>query len=48
MHYNDFEMKTWRTRTVETYKKYLNRPDISPDEYRQIKRGIEELENIPL
>lgn len=49
MHYNsDFDMKTWRSRTVETYKRYLNRPGLSPEEAGQIRRGIEELENVPL
>ncbi len=48
MYYNDFDMKTWRKNTVDAYRKYLERSDISQEEYRKIKKGIEELESIPL
>ena len=48
MMHDNFDMKAWRARTVETYRQYLKRPDLSPEEYSKIRKGIEELEQIPL
>jgi hypothetical protein len=41
-------MPEWRSEAVRQYKSYLSRLSPESDEYREIKRGIEALESVPL
>jgi hypothetical protein len=48
MYENGFTMHEWRKEAVRQYRSYLEKVPYDSEEYREIKRGIETLESLPL
>ena len=44
----NFDMRKWRSDAVSQYRNYLSNLDPNSEEYRLIKKGIEDFEKIPL
>ena len=44
----NFDMRKWRAEAVDQYRSFLNSLDPSSEEYRLVKKGIEDFEKIPL
>jgi hypothetical protein len=48
MYENGFTMHEWRKEAVRQYRRYLEKVPYNSEEYREITRGIETLESLPL
>jgi hypothetical protein len=48
MYENGFTMHEWRKQAVTQYRRYLDKIPPDSEEYREIIRGIETLENVSL
>ena len=48
MYDHGFEMKSWRSEMVKTYRNYLSKLEPGSEEYRRINDGLSTLEKIPL